>query len=245
MDIKNIEIKCDEKSHTIVHYHLDMKDVLLTQALEEGAKLAGEVDIHDPKGVPRNLATRVAKCSGGIIAEKVFTAFFTRELGKKAKTQKHLSKIELFVPPADHSKGQVDLVIRSRIDKKTILTGETRSSFSYKTGSIQNVVRGAMSLLGPYVTVIKPSEETKDIHVTVIHRVDPAELLEKLKVAGIDSYIVGGGTRQMFNDANLRTKDDLDQEGAEFLVIKPMWKGLDAFGVIESISSECLKYFRK
>jgi hypothetical protein len=227
-----------------VNYHLDMKDTLLTQALEEGAKLAGEVDIHDPKGVPRNLATRVAKCSGGIIAERIFNDFFNRELVNRAKTQKHLSKIELFVPSADHSKGQVDFVIRSRIDKKTILTGETRSSFSYITESIENVVRYA-SLLGPYVTIIKPSEETKDIHVTVIHRVDPAELLKTLKVAGIDSYIVGGGTKQMFNDANLRTKDDLYQKGAEYLIIKPMWKGLDAFSVIDTISAKCLEYFNR
>jgi len=243
MQIETMPIDCNGKTHKIVRYHLSLTDTLLVNSLNEGAQLAGKVNIKDPSGVPRDLATRVAKCSGGIIAERIFNDFLAKELLKKTRTETRLSGIELFVPQSDRSKGQIDFVLRSRSNNQSILVGETRSSFSYKTASIENVVRYAMSLLGPYVTLVKPSEETKDIHVTVIHRVDPAKLLAESKLEGLNSYIVGGGTKQMFQDFNVRERDNLYQAGAEYLRIKPIWKGLDAYAVVESITTQCLRHF--
>jgi hypothetical protein len=242
-EIETLQINCDGKIHKIVKYHLNPTDTILIDSLNKGAELAGKVNINDPSGVPRDVAKRVAKCSGGVIAEKIFNDFLAGRMRDEAKIKSKLSEIELFVPPADYSKGQIDLILRSRVDKKPILRVEVRSSFSYKTASIDNVVRYAMSLLGPYITTTKPFEETKDFHVTVIHRVDPAELLSRSRKQGIDSYVVGGGTKQMFQDSKLRNIDDLYQKGAAYMTIKPMWKGLDAYNVVESIIAGCLKYF--
>ncbi|MCJ7633716.1 hypothetical protein MUP77_15170 [Candidatus Bathyarchaeota archaeon] len=235
MLFETIKVDCECGAYRIIHYHLSLGDPLLEDALKRGAELAGKVNINDPSGVPRDAATRVAKCSGGIIAEKIFHDFFDQEISRRVTTELKLSKIEFFVPIADISKGQIDFIIKSKANNTTILKGETRSSFSYITESIENVVRYAMGLLGPYVTTHKPSEQTKDIHVTVIHRVDPAKLLTEVKVKGIDSYIVGGGTKQMFEDSKLTKIDDLYQLGAKYLIIKPMWKGLDAYGILDNI----------
>jgi len=217
-----------------------MGDLVLIDSLKKGSELAGRVNIRDPSGVPRDLSTRVAKCSGGMIAQKIFHDFFNSELVSRAMSEPRLAKIEFFEPPSDFSKGQIDFVIRSKGDNRTLAIGETRSSFSYITGSIENVVKYAMSLLGPYVTSFKPSERTKDIHVTVIHRIRPERLITEANATGIDSYVVGGGTRQMFLDSNLTDIDNLYQEGAAYRTIKPMSKGLDAYQVIDNVISDAL-----
>jgi len=243
MNIETETVVCDGKNHKIIHYHLDSNDPLFADSLKRGAELAGKVNIHDPAGLSRDLRTRVAKCTGGMLAQKIFEDFFNKELSARAASEHRLSGIEFFEPPSDYSKGQIDFTIRSKRDNKTLLNGETRSSFSYRTGSIYNVVHHAMSLLGPYVTSTKPSEATKGIHVTVIHRVDPQDFIAQSSASSIDSFIVGGGTRDMFLNANITERDSLDQRGAVYLIIKPMWKGLDAIEVVNSIISAVSSQF--
>ena len=244
MKIEPIKIDCNGKIHKIVKYHLTQKDPLLIDSLEIGADLAGKVDIRDPSGVPRVLTTRVAKCSGGVIAEKIFTDFMERKIVKESRIKRDLSKIEIFRPNADYSKDQVDLIVRSIDEKKPILRIEVRSSFSYKTASIDNVVKYAMSLLGPYITRVKPTEEVKDFHVTIIHRVHPADLLQRSREKGIDSFIVGGATKEMFQDSKLTMFDSLDQERAWYKTIKPIWKGLDAYDIAENIVTQTLERYK-
>lgn len=240
MEIESVKVDCYGKVHKIVKYHLNEKDTLFINSLEKGAELAGKVNIRDPAGVPRDVATRLAKCSGGVIAEKIFKNFMKRRMMEEEKTEKELSKVELYTPPGDYSKGQIDLIVRRKADKKPLLRIEIRSSFSYITASIFNVVKYAMSLLGPYTTFVKPGEKIKDFHVTVIHRVDPADLLQKSREQGINSFIVGGGTKKMFQDSQLTSIDNLYQRGASYKTIKPMWKGLDAYEVAESIIRQTL-----
>lgn len=237
--MKAYQIECKEKTHGIVHYHLDWRDELFMQALTKGAALAGKVNIHDPSGTDRDTQTRVAKCTGGMLAEGIFQDFFNRRLNELKTRQPLLNRIELFEPPSDCSKGQIDFTVRDKVTKSTLLTGETRSSFSYKTSSIENVVCYAFSLLGPYISFNKPNESIKDMHVTIVHRVNPKNFLEQTRSTGIDSYIVGGGTRAMFLDKNTRELDNLYQRGAVYLIIKPIWKGLDAFQTVDDIFSSC------
>ena len=241
MKIEEIPIKCNGKIHTVIKYHLDFKDPILLDSLAKGAKLAGKVDIRDPSGIPRSIAKRVAKCSGGVLAEKIFYDFLEKRMANQRKKREELSNVELFVPPADYSKGQTDLVLRLKDSKEVILTIEIRSSFSYITPSIENVVRYAMSLLGPYTTTVKPYEELKDFYVTVIHRVNPALLVVQSKRQGIESYIVGGGSREMFQDSTLTSVDDLYQEGAEYKIIKPICMGLDANAVVNEIIMQIIR----
>lgn len=244
MKIETIKVDCDGKIHRIVKYHLSEKDTLLSDSLEIGAELAGKVNIRDPAGVPRDVATRLAKCSGGVIAERISRDFIERRMIEEQSTKKELSKVELYLPPGDYSKGQIDLIVRRKVDKKTLLKIEVRSSFSYITSSIFNVVRYAMSLLGPYITMVKPTEEVKDFHITVIHRVHPADLLRRSREQGIDSFIVGGGTKDMFQDSKLTIIDDLYQNGARYKIIKPIWKGLDAHSIAENIITQALVHAR-
>jgi len=245
MEVETVEVNCDGKIHKIVKYHLTQKDTLLIDSLDIGAELAGKVNIKDPAGVPRDVATRIAKCSGGVIAERIFKDFIERRMIEEGKTKTELSEFELYIPPGDYSKGQIDLIIRRKNGKKPMLKIEVRSSFSYKTATIFNVVRYAMSLLGPYTTIVKLGEEIKDFHVTVIHRVDPVDLLQQSRKRGIDSYIVGGGTKEMFQDSQHTMIDDLYQEGASYKIIRPMCEGLDAYDVAEKIITQILHSQRK
>src|SRR5207249_1589881 len=112
-----------------------------------------------------------------------------------------------------------------------------------------------MSLLGHYTTGVKKSEALKDFHLTVIHRIpreyvlksigvfridthDPAvheALYNYLTMQGIESFFVGGGTKKMFSESTAVRKDDLHQPDAEYLIINPIWKGLDAVSISKQI----------
>jgi hypothetical protein len=84
-------------------------------------------------------------------------------------------------------------------------------------------------------TMSVPFQATKEFHVTIIHRVNPDDLLAQSKEEGIASYIVGGGTKKMFHNPRFTKYDTLDQRDAIYKTIKPICEGLDAYSVTEAI----------
>ena len=162
---------------------------------------------------------------------------------------------QVWAPKVDYSKNQIDLIVTSMGPIRISRTIEVRSSYSYKAASIERVVTGAFSLLGPYITSSKPEETAKDFHVTVVHRIDPrwletvtkknpfdigsqesaAPIYKHICEQGMTSYFVGGQTGKAFLESKESRTDDLYQLGARYRIIKPICDGLDAPHISEQI----------
>jgi len=211
--------------------------------------LADKVNVHDPSGVPRDQKKRIVKCFAGVHAEALIQRFLKDKLVNLPQGDEH----EIVSPPANYSFGQTDLRIIWKADRKVYTTIEIRSSYSYLARTMDDVIKGSMSLLGPYTTVIKKKELLKDYYLTCIHRIEPSyirsftgerridtrspkvteAIYEHLCESGLTSHYVGGETVDGFLNSNRSMVDDLFQEGAKYKVIRPICAGLDAVEVSE------------
>lgn len=136
-----------------------------------------------------------------------------------------------------HTYGQIDLVTD---DNKTI---EVRSSFPRK-GLVFALCNPTyeFDVIGPYVNDYKPGEISKNIYVRTLFPFEESELLERIRGKGIQMFLTGGATHEMFNESSLfiektmTSMEDvlLNQVGpaSKYKVI-PFSKALDTFEIAE------------
>lgn len=136
-----------------------------------------------------------------------------------------------------HTYKQIDLVTD---DNKTI---EVRSSFPRKglAFALCNPTY-EFDVIGPYVNDYKPGEISKNLYVRTLFPFEESELLERIRGKGIQMFLTGGATHEMFNDSSLSIEKSmtsmedvlLNQVGpaSKYKVI-PFSRALDTFEIAE------------
>ena len=150
----------------------------------------------------------------------------------------------------NHTHDQIDLVSS---ENKTI---EVRSSFPRKglAFALCNPTY-EFDVIGPYVNNYKPSEISKDIYVRTLFPFDESELIERVKGKGIQMFLTGGATNEMFMnpktfiEKSMTAMEDviLNQTGpASTYKVIPFSRALDTFEVAEILGyqhREAWSYF--
>lgn len=149
-----------------------------------------------------------------------------------------------------HSYNQIDLVTS---DNKTI---EVRSSFPRKGLAFALCNPNyEFDVIGPYVNNYKPGEISKDIYVRTLFPFEESELVERIRGKGIQMFLTGGATNEMFSNSSLFIEKSmtamedsaLNQAGptSKYKVI-PFSKALDTFQIAEILGyqhREAWSYF--
>jgi len=136
-----------------------------------------------------------------------------------------------------HTYEQIDLVTD---DNKTL---EVRSSFPRKglTFALCNPTY-EFDVIGPYINDYKPGEISKDLYVRTLFPFEESELHERIRGEGIQMFLTGGATHEMFSDSSIFIEKSmtsmekilLNQVGpaSKYRVI-PFSKALDTFQIAE------------
>lgn len=148
-----------------------------------------------------------------------------------------IKKETLFSTKFNHTYDQIDLVTN---EKKTI---EVRSSFPRK-GIAFALCHPTyeFDVIGPYINDYKPSETSKDFYVRTLFPFDESELTTRAKGKGIQMFLTGGATNEMFMDSkkfsekSMTAMEDviLNKTGpATSYKVIPFSRALDTFEVAE------------
>lgn len=150
----------------------------------------------------------------------------------------------------DHSYDQIDLV---SADNKTI---EVRSSFPRKglAFALCNPTY-EFDVIGPYINDYKPKELAKDIYVRTLFPFDESELIKRVLGKGIQMFLTGGATNEMFMDPTIFSEKSMTAMGDAMLNPRglestykaiPFSRALDTFQVAEMLGyqhREAWSYF--
>ena len=137
----------------------------------------------------------------------------------------------------NHTYDQIDLISS---DDRTI---EVRSSFPRKglAFALCNPTY-EFDVIGPYINDYKPSEVSKDIYVRTLFPFDESELIKKSMGKGIQMFLTGGATNEMFMNSDIFIENSmaamedviLNQSGpASTYRVIPFSRALDTFEVAE------------
>lgn len=202
---------------------------LVGQLLSQAQSLAGQVhksSANDASFV-RSSERLLRNALAGLLSERAWCL----AINGITKTQK-LQPTEF-----THSQEQIDLVAH---DGKTI---EVRSSFPRKglAFAICNPTY-EFDVIGPYVNDYKPGEISKNIYVRTLFPFDESELIDRMTSTGIQMFLTGGATQEMFNNPNLFTQKSMTAMGdvmlnqvgptSKYKVI-PFSKALDTMEIAE------------
>ncbi len=230
MNILKKEIKCIHSEHTYSNYFtipFSKDNELLTNAIDEGTKLALKVNPHDPGGHWRSPELIRKKCIYGMLAENTIRYILKKEIEKRNIDAELLPSHQITDGPKAGS--QIDIPIK--IDN-IVYDIEVRSSFPF--AKLYNVLTYHFDIIGWYRTFTKPSEHIKDYYLRVLFNFDQKYALDKLE-SGFELHFVGGATKQMLEQS--LTWDDFEQPGAEYKTIKPICNALDAEKILNMIFS--------
>lgn len=157
----------------------------------------------------------------GVIAEILLYGYLKKEL--KAIGAEVVR--EDFLDCASH----VDLVVKKGNTTRTI---EVRGSYPY-CKDFNRVLTELFDIIGPYATKAKPGECVKDYYLRVLINEGKNEFNTK---ADHTIYFVGGAERNHFIERGIITT--YDQDGAQYIAIKPITRGRDAKQVVQMIKND-------
>lgn len=202
---------------------------LLKGMLNQAATLASQVTKNSANDASfvRSQERLIRNALAGLLSERAWC------LAVNGLTKKETLSSTNFT----HTYEQIDLVTD---DKKTI---EVRSSFPRKglAFALCNPTY-EFDVIGPYVNDYKPGEIAKDYYVRTLFPFEESELLERIRGKGIQMFLTGGATHEMFSDSSffiektMTSMEDvlLNQVGpaSRYRVI-PFSKALDTFEIAE------------
>lgn len=198
-------------------------DVACKTAFGQAGELASKVDKAAPGGRLRPPDEILAACVCGLLSEEALAqtiAYQNSQLGTNVRI--HFKKFNI-------AASQVDVTIeRSSSDTFDI---EIRSSGHFKQ-DLASIYNKDFSIIGWYTTSSKPGETKKPYYVQALYPFEKEEILKK-EDREIVVYIAGGATRNMLQTDGI--DQTLRQEGADYRIIRPITKGLDATNIISEI----------
>jgi len=116
---------------------------------------------------------------------------------------------------------------------------ETRSSFAYKTWSPETVITRAFSIIGPYQTGYKQGEKVKDFYAFAFYFLDPGKIQYQIEKNDLKIFFAGGATKEMMTDDKVSKYSNLRSGKAQYRIIYPITKGLDADKFFYEINLIC------
>ena len=244
MNSKNIEIPI-ESTHRVIRYTLFSSDSIYKDALEQAPILAEQLNDYDPSGNKRTPEVKETVAFSGYIAEAIVIEEINKQL-KQLIQNDHLKDIIEAHPVSANtieknkdSFDQIDIQVtnKSTGNYKTI---EVRSSNIYKVKDKDNEVYNQdQSLIGSYSTKNKAGEIKKDFYVTLFfrHSQDTLTYIKKNNY-GLTVDIAGAASRELLEV--IGTQSNLKQNGANYLVIKPIIKSNSIYDIVSEIYN-CLK----
>lgn len=215
MDVLPRASKADKE---LIKKLLDQASALANQVAKNSANDASYVRLEE---------RLIRNALAGLLSERAW-CLAVNKLTKKET---------LFPTPFVSSYDQIDLVSD---EGKTI---EVRSSFP-RRGLVFALCNPEyeFDVIGPYTNDYKSYEVSKDIYVRTLFPFDETELLNKLEEDGIQMYLTGGATKEMFeNPAKFSQKSmtamgdislDRIRTTSNYKVI-PFSKALDTFEIVE------------
>ena len=155
----------------------------------------------------------------GTMSEELLTYLLNKYFQKKEIPA--IAKNEEFINYDNH----VDIVIEKENNEKIKI--EVRGSYPY--AKLENVIWQHMSILGPYTTCYKGSEEYKDIYMCVLIN-QAKEYFDYTKKHKI--LFVGGATFDLLKSTGI--KQNLKMSSAQYYTIKPISRGMDALELLST-----------
>lgn len=215
---------------------------LISELLDQASALANQVaknSANDASYVRRR-DRLIRNALAGLLSERAW----------RLAVNKLTNRETLSSTPFVRSYDQIDLVSD---EGKTI---EVRSSFP--RGGLAFALchpEHEFDVIGPYTNDYKTHEVAKDIYVRTLFPFDESELLNKLEGDGVEMYLTGGATKEMFENPekfalkSMTAADDISLVGegtpSRYKVI-PFSKALDTFEVAELLGykhTEAWSYF--
>ncbi|MCG3696037.1 hypothetical protein L5F39_00310 [Aliarcobacter butzleri] len=221
--MKVTKLEIEPLSHNIFKIEYTRND--LNDIIIQARKIEGNLNPYDPYGNIRDDETISIKNLAGLISEKVVSDLL---LGLKKQKDDSIEILGSNWEEIQNALYQIDHRIRKG---NKLITIETRSSFSYRTDCPKNVVNYAFSIIGPYTTANKSKEHYKDYYAFAFYCLNPNELKNKIQNDELVVYFAGGATISMLEQSN----SNLTQNGTNYLVVKPITKGLDANNFFKTI----------
>ena len=201
----------------------------LNHVLRDAKALSQVVNAKDPSGSTRRGDLLYSKNLGGLISEKLVGDLLRLTASSFGSTALVLGATWTKLNADDY---QIDHVV-VRNDRRYSI--ETRSSFSYKTFSVNRVVSGAFSIVGPYSTQQKSHESIKDFYAFAFFYQEPLALLNSALMGEVKIYFAGGATREMMLDNKVSESSNLGMKGAAYRVIRPITRALDANTFLKTV----------
>lgn len=211
-------INCPSRIFNLVAFDIDpivedanLVDELYTKAGEHGA------DSRDTGGERRRKEQLLKDRYIGNLSEDMLVKHLQAELGQDF----HVCSRE-FVSYSDH----VDIEIE--VDGQVVTTVEVRSSFLFAPRP--SIVCRLHGVIGPYSTTRKPDENPKDFYLYAFINKAVEKFVRKREHT---LYFASGAPYHMILEKG--EWDDMGKPGANYLLIKPMVRAMDAIEVVEAI----------
>lgn len=184
-------------------------DKVISRATEE----ASRQNKNSPAGEIRSKQRILDNNIAGFLAEEVVAEYI-----KSISSQNNLANQLIPTPFVNHPTHR-DIKIKVNSKEKTL---EVRSSFQISPHlKIEGILTWAFRLLGKYATSYKKEEADKDYYITVIHRYRNEEIMQKI-TSKVDTLIIGGASKEVFEEIGKDENKGLKQGDAIYRVISPI-----------------------
>lgn len=214
----------------VIEYIIESTDRIYQNALAKAPNLAKEMNVHSPSGEERDEKTILANCFAGCIAEEAMIYrlnAYAKELNKNLQAE-----------PTSFDKNrdedQVDILVYDRDNAATPpISIEVRSSY----GAVQNNLKRYtewFSIVGNYTSENKGKELVKDYYVTVVFNFPQKDMYEKMVKRESIYFQLAAGCSRDFLIKNGKI-DNLKNEGAKYMVVKPLIEGCSVDTVMDQI----------
>lgn len=218
------------KDFKVIEYIIESSDKIYRYALDKAPELAKEMNGYSPSGKERDAKTILANCFAGCIAEAAIIYrlnAYAKELKKNVQ-----AKPTLFDKNRDED--QVDILVYEEDNAEASpVSIEVRSSY----GAVQNNFKRYtewFSIVGNYTSENKGKELVKDYYITVIFNFPQEDMYQKMADKEPVYFQLAAGCSRDFLEKNGEV-DDLKNEGAEYMIVKPLIKGCSVDEVMNQI----------
>lgn len=214
----------------VLEYWIEANDRIWREAREKAQELAKQMNVHSPAGEVRDPKMILANCFAGCIAENAIIFRLNSYAGESGKAVR--ARPTLFDKSKDND--QVDILVSN--EERQEMPGvsiEVRSSYGAVQDNYKRYTQW-FSIVGNYVSANKGRELVKDFYITVVFNFSQDTMYQKM-VSGepITLQLAAGCSREFLKKYG--RIDSLKNKGAEYLVIKPLIKGLPVDAVMDQI----------
>lgn len=228
--------------HNVVTVNFDKGDI--QRAAKVAEQKARFINVHNPGGKLRNADVIRSRIIAGKLADAAVLQFIEQEV-KHRNLQYGLEEYDQTRTDSFREPDSYDLLIIKSDQQRSEI--EVRSSFCYRLAPPNRMVQ-KLSIYGWYTSANKSAEKPHDWYWQFFYYLRPRDIIppkeenwpnvgifeDRLKAEMLTGYIVGGASRQLFEDDG-RASERCDQDGATYRAIYPICNGLDCLEMLDAM----------